>query len=137
MTGSINQRVATCRKLAGLTQAEAAEKLGMKCSTYSQMERKGNISAQMVLNLANIFKVHPNVIYYGEDNYIAPKNDDDFTTHLLKQTVTEPVFPADPDFVLSKQEESFIKLLRSISKSDREEVREFAYSKYMNRKAKK
>ena len=31
------------------------------------MERKGNISAQMVLDLASIFKVHPNVIYYGEE----------------------------------------------------------------------
>lgn len=137
MTGSINQRVATCRKLAGLTQAEAAEKLGMKCSTYSQMERKGNISAQMVLDLANIFKVHPNVIYYGEDNYTAPAEENDFTTQLLKQTMVEPVFPADPDFVLSKQEESFIKLLRTLQKSDREEIREFAYSKYMNRKEKK
>lgn len=137
MTGSINQRVATCRKLAGLTQAKAAEKLNMKCSTYSQMERKGNISAQMVLELANIFKVHPNVIYYGEDNYTAPAEENDFTAQLLKQTVVEPVFPADPDFILSKQEESFIKLLRSLQKSDREEIREFAYSKYMNRKGKK
>ena len=137
MTGSINQRVATCRKLAGLTQAEAAEKLNMKCSTYSQMERKGNISAQMVLDLASIFKVHPNIIYYGEDNYTAPQKEDNFASKILEQTVVEPVFPADPDFVLSKQEESFIKLLRSISKADREEVREFAYNKYMNKKSKK
>ena len=137
MEGSINQRVATCRKLAGLTQAQAAEKLGMKCSTYSQMERKGNISAQMVLDLAGIFRIHPNVIYYGEDNYTTPQKDDDFTTLLLEQNVTEPVFPADPDFVLSKQEEKFIKLLRSLSKSDREEVREFAHNKFINRKTKK
>ena len=42
----INQRIALYRKMANLTQTEVAEKMGMKCSTYSQMERKGSISSE-------------------------------------------------------------------------------------------
>ena len=40
MSETINQRIALYRKIANLTQTQAAEKLGMKCSTYSQMERR-------------------------------------------------------------------------------------------------
>ena len=39
MGDTINERIALYRKMANLTQTEAAEKMGMKYSTYSQMER--------------------------------------------------------------------------------------------------
>ena len=57
MDKSINQRIILYRKMANLTQTEVAEKMGMKCSTYSQMERKGSISTERLLALADIFGV--------------------------------------------------------------------------------
>ena len=59
MAYTINQRVAIYRKMANLTQTEAAERLGMKCSTYSQMERKGNISVDKLMAIAEVFGVNP------------------------------------------------------------------------------
>ena len=62
MAYTINQRVAIYRKMANLTQTEAAERLGMKCSTYSQMERKGNISVDKLMAIAEVFGVNPAVL---------------------------------------------------------------------------
>ena len=73
MSNSINQNVASCRKLVGLKQSDVAEKLNLKTSTYSQMERKGNITAEMIVRLAELFKISPLILLYGLD-YIEEKS---------------------------------------------------------------
>ena len=55
----VNRRIALYRKMANLTQTEVAEKMGMKCSTYSQMERKGSISTERLLTICKILGVTP------------------------------------------------------------------------------
>ena len=59
---TVNQRVAIYRKMANLTQTEAAERLGMKCSTYSQMERKGHISVDKLIAIAAAFGIEPSIL---------------------------------------------------------------------------
>ncbi len=121
MGETINQRIAIYRKLANLTQAQTAEKLGTKCSTYSQMERKGKISAQMVLKLAEIFNVHPNLLLYGEEPYIVPVEPKISDTEL-KQPKKPPFPPPKPITVLTNSEENIIKIIRNVSKEDKADI---------------
>ena len=125
---TINQRVAKCRKLADLNQAEAAEKLGMKTSTYSQMERKGKISAERLLKLAQIFNVHPNVLLYG-DAYMP------FPEETQQVSVSKPVVADDNTLlaILTNTEENIIKIYRNLSKEDRAEVKAFILDKFKKR----
>ena len=67
MDNTINKRIAALRKSRGLNQEDVAERLGMKPSTYSQMERKGNISADKIVAIANILRVPAIELLYGQD----------------------------------------------------------------------
>ena len=137
MKETINQRVAKCRKLANLNQTDVAEKLGMKCSTYSQMERKGIISAERLLKMAVIFGVSPNYLLNGEEPakqevppvpIINPKPDEG----TLGQT---PEIPHQPKiFVVTKKEESLLKLIRNFSKPNYDRVMKFVETIYKEEK---
>ena len=64
---TINQRVRKYRKDLFLSQADVAQMLDMKTSTYSQMERMGNITCETLLKLTEILKVDVLKLLYGED----------------------------------------------------------------------
>lgn len=70
---TINQRITRIRKSKKITQKEMAERLGMKESTYSQMERQGNISAQTLLSIAAVLEVDINLLLYGEEGLVPPE----------------------------------------------------------------
>ncbi len=134
----VNERIAQCRRLSGLTQTDIAEKLNIKCSTYSQMEREGNISANRLYKLAEIFGVTPCYLYNGKEP--CKKNIPlDFTSiessnseTVLKQP--EPEFKKDV-FVITKKEEKLITLIRNFSKADSDKV--MAFIAELNQKDKK
>ena len=134
MGSKINQNVASCRKLAELKQSDVAEKLNIKISTYSQMERKGNITADMILKLAELFKVHPNVLLYGTD-YDETQTDSEGNLKFR-----EPITPPIPEpssssiTVHTNSEENIIKIIRNLSKSDRDDVYAFIEAKYKKRR---
>ncbi len=67
MEESINQRISRLRKKKGYTQKTVSEMMGLKGSTYSQMERKGNITANAVIELAKILEVSTDEILFGEE----------------------------------------------------------------------
>ncbi len=48
MNESINSRIRRLRKSKGYTQADIAKILNLNLSTYSQMERKGNINSDII-----------------------------------------------------------------------------------------
>lgn len=137
MAESINRRIARCRKLADLTQTEAAEKMGMKCSTYSQMERKGNISADRLLKLAQIFGVHPDELLY-EKKSTAPT----VSADTLSETTASHPSAIQPDefddgrpvFIISKKEENLLKIIRNLPKNARDDVIAFIEQKYRENK---
>ena len=64
---TINQRVRKYRKDLFLNQSDVAQMLGMKTSTYSQMERWGNITCETLLKLTKLLKVDVLKLLYGED----------------------------------------------------------------------
>lgn len=136
---TVNERIAICRKLANLTQIETAKKLGINVSTYSQMERKGNITVNTVMALAEIFKADPSVIFCGfpERPTIErlppspPKPKGEGGPKTKSPTIASSVFP------LTNTEENVIRILRKISKEDRKEVMELLKIKDKDRKRRK
>lgn len=137
MNETINQRVVKCRKLADLTQADVAEKLGMKGSTYSQMERKGIISAERLSKMAEIFDVSPNYLLTGEEisKYTIPPivpQGESIPQPVLMQP--EPVLPQKKVFVVTKKEENLIKIIRFLSKPNYDKVIKFIDSVYHEEK---
>ena len=134
MSKDINQRVAICRKLAGLTQSQTAEKLGMKSSTYSQMERKGNISPECLIELAKIFGADPDYLIYGKEknqelDFSSPKN-----TVQLKQDSFSDKNNLYEGLILTKSEENIIKLFRHLSKEAKSDIIEYINKVYRDSK---
>ncbi len=124
MSNEINKRIAMYRKLLGLSQAETAERMDMKSSTYSQMEREGSITCDRLLKLSEIFEVSPQYLLCGT---ASDKGE------ILRDGSLFPIdggYRDDPPFILSKQEENYIKILRFLSKDDRKEVIQFLQTKY-------
>ncbi len=68
---SVNGRIAAFRKLAGFTQEEAANKLGMKRNTYARMEKYGNPSPEMLKKIADLYNISVNSLIY---NFDVPDN---------------------------------------------------------------
>ena len=135
----INQRIALYRKMANLTQTEVAEKMGMKCSTYSQMERKGSISSERLLTLSKILGVKPEMLLYdsSEDKKIDFSGNE-ISASTLNQTnnpfSTGSYRPAP--FIATHKEESIIKILRNHPKPQYDEVINFIDAKYKESKNK-
>ncbi|MEE1240075.1 MAG: helix-turn-helix domain-containing protein [Acutalibacteraceae bacterium] len=139
MYKSINQRIAMYRKMANLTQTEVAEKMGMKCSTYSQMERKGSISSERLLALAEILGVTPEMLLYDPtDN----KKLDFSGTEKAASTLSQNNNPfgdssyGPAPFITTHKEERIIKIIRNLPKPQYDEVIDFINSKYKESKIK-
>ncbi len=140
MAYTVNQRVAIYRKMANLTQTEAAERLGMKSSTYSQMERKGNISVEKLFAIASAFGVNPEVLLHDpmELKNEAPAAVTSTSTEPMPTVLREPVITpeARPPFIITKNEENLLTVLRNLPKSDYDDVRSYINEKYRNAKKK-
>ncbi len=111
---NVNERIIKYRNIAKQTQTEVAEKLDIKCSTYSQLERKGIVSADRLFKLSEIFGVSPCMLFKGEE---PCKN----TTFF---TAPEPIFPKTEVFVATKKEQNIIKIIREFDKTDYNRVME-------------
>ncbi len=110
----INKRVLYYRMKIGLNQSEVAEKMGMKLSTYSQMERSGSITADRLLKLAEILEVDL------KDLLFEQKEDTGKLTFIQEPTVILP--PPPPPYVLTPTEESVIDVIRGFNRNDQEEA---------------
>jgi transcriptional regulator with XRE-family HTH domain len=99
------------RKLAHLTQAQVAELIGMKSSSYSQMERVGDISAERIVKLAEVFGINVGLLLYGEEIElsnvpIVPQND----------VVVLPKLPFGREYVpLKNKDKSIITVIHNLS----------------------
>ena len=64
---TINQRITRYRKMLGYSQAQAADLLDMKHSTYSLKERGGDIDCKTLIKISDVFGVDVKVLLYGEN----------------------------------------------------------------------
>ncbi len=138
MANDINERIKKYRKEKKLTQGELAAKLDIKTSTYSQMEREGNITVDMALKIAEALCVEPNLIIYGENggelefSTVKPQT---FILHTSGEVV-KTLYGSDPQpepqaaetdlpFVLTNTEKDVIKTYHYLSKPQQKEIRVF------------
>ena len=102
MEETINQRIKRYREKSGYSQREVAELIGQKTSTYSQMERKGRITCELLLQLAEVFKTSATVLLLGEKQEQKQEPKPQYTTacggflnlqngnrHIVEITTTE------------------------------------------------
>ena len=110
----------------------------MKCSTYSQMERKGNISVDKLMAIAEVFGVNPAVLLRDPMD-LQTETETAEAAHKAPTAMHEPVYipTARPAFVTTKNEENLLTVLRNLPKADVEEIRSFINEKYQNSKRKK
>ena len=111
MKETINQRITKYRRFRGYTQAQMAEWLGMKPSTYSQCERVGKITCEQIISISEILKLDVGTLLYGEKK--------------AKPPITPP---QEMEFTL--MEKNIIKIIRNLKKQDRADVFEFIQQKY-------
>ena len=110
MGSEINKRVTKYRKLAHLTQKQVAELMEMRNSSYSQMERVGDISAERIVKLAEIFGINVGLLLYGEEIEL-PNN------HNIPQTdvVILPKLPFGMNYVpLKNKSKSIITIIQHL-----------------------
>lgn len=139
MNQTVNQRIALYRKMANLTQIEVAEKMEMKCSTYSQMERKGKITVDRLLVLAKILGVTPEMLIFDS----AENKKLDFSgTEISASTLNQNNNPfsnssyGPAPFIVTHKEENIVKILRNLPKAQYDEVINFIDEKYKESKNK-
>ena len=111
----INKRIAGYRKLAGLTQAQAADLLGLKRNTYARMEKYGNPSPDMLKNIAELFRVSVATLIYGEEDN-AQFSKATIPHLVLEQPSYDDVLP------LSILESNAIRIFRNLSKDDQQKI---------------
>ena len=118
MDNSINKRVRLYRKRAGLTQNELAERLSMKGSTYSQMEREGNIPANRLLQIADVLGIEPYLLFEGERVVVPEAEVPVIKISEPELIITEP----DPFDILSHKERNLIKIFRNLPQEKKNEL---------------
>lgn len=120
----INKRIAAYRRLAGYTQQTAAEALGMKKNTYARMELHGNPTQDIIIRLASLYNVSANRLLYGTD-LIPPE------PKVPPIRVEEPrIF----EIVLNTNEKNCIKIVRTFTKEEKNQVMELINNIYQAKK---
>ena len=125
---TVNERIAKYRRLSNIKQRDMAEKLGMKGSTYSQMERTGIVSGERLFQMAEIFGITPCELFKGEEpcksNISNPQTPTDNPSTLIFQQSTMPKIEKEI-FTVTKKEENLIKIIRNLSKPNYDKTMKF------------
>ena len=127
----INQRVARYRKLKDLNQTQMADFMGIKTSTYSQKERKGKITAEEIVKIADILNINVNALLYGEVEKInTSANPNEIEQKIRSEYASRYAFFEK----LTPKNISHIKIIFSLRPKQRQEVFDLAYKFYLNNK---
>ena len=122
MEETINQRIKNFRRRLNYTQEQIALKMGMKPSTYSQMERCGKISSERITKLAQILETDAVTLLYGEKqnitNFVEP----------IEPKVEKPlVIPNLTSNDLTAREAALVKMFKNISEPNKTLIYEFVF----------
>lgn len=81
---SINERVKYYRGLKGYSQKEFSEMLDIKKTTYSYVEKEGNISCELAKKMAEILEIDIRLLLYGEDEIGERNNVENILSEIDK-----------------------------------------------------
>ncbi len=116
---TINERVRYFRKHRRFSQTEMAQWLGTKCSSYSQMERKGIITCERLIEISKILDVDINILLFGKVEDTSAQNRDVIELEKYRERYS---FLENT----SKPELNLIKAICYLSKSKRYEIYDIA-----------
>lgn len=139
MEETINQRIKRLRKKLDYNQQDLAEKMGMKLSTYSQMERGGKVSSERIIKLAKILKVDVTTLLCGENenntNNVKPiePQPEKPTLPPRKPILPPKITPND----LTAREADLVIMFRNMNKPNQTLLFEFAYNFFIEKDFKK
>jgi len=118
---TINQRIAHFRKINDYNQERMAKIFRTKTSTYSQRERKGNITCEFLIEFCHYLDVDIRLLLYGKipEGTEAP-------LPQLPQTPSpkEPII-ISPGIIVGARQKNLLKILHYFSKKEREAVYKF------------
>ncbi len=109
----INQRIRFYRRKSEFTQNQLAEALGMKGSTYSQAEREGNVTCDLLLRVAAVLEVAPEILLLGEKPIETPPQP------------TKPPKQPEPIYTFTQKEINIMKIFRHASQENKNKIYEF------------
>lgn len=118
----INQRVKKMRRSHLYTQEQLAKLLNFKTSTYSQMERSGQIHAETLIKISEILDVDIRYFLYGEDFF---ENKEEIVAESPEPP--QPPKPQDIFELLETNERNLIITYRNLNTKEKQE----AYSLFM------
>ena len=95
MEYEVNKRIRQYRSAADMSQADMADKLSIKRSTYARRESKGKFDSETIMKISEILKISPMILLYGENEFNVG-----VTVHDGKKTPFEPT----DDFVITTKE---------------------------------
>ena len=121
---TINERVAFYRKLRGMRQEDLAHKIKMKSSTYSQMERSGEISASRLLKIAEALDISPDCLFGTGSIFEQPKKEN---IVVAKQTSTLPEAYQNTYF---SEEEQVVDIIHNLKQKNKKRVFDFVREIY-------
>ena len=93
----------------------------MKGSTYSQMEREGNIPAQRLLQIADVLGIEPRLLFEGEKPVAITETNDDIININEPKKELEPVVQD----VFSQKEINMMKIYRILPQHKKNKFYEF------------
>lgn len=128
----INRRIAGYRKLAGYTQEQVADILGLKRNTYARIEHHGNPSPEMIDKLAKLFNVPVQRFFSEEKLDFSPIESTTPTIRLNEPSLldTSDLFP------ITIEEANLLRILRVLPKENTDATIKFVNALYENRNKK-
>ncbi len=124
MAETLNQGIKRYRKKLGYTQEYVANQIGEKLSTYSQMERKGNITCKLLIELTEILQVDALTLLYGQEK--SNETEQTSTKYPEEMPQAEPDMLGIPPLVANNLYEKFAVLaMRNLLPETRQEVYEY------------
>ncbi len=126
---SINEGIRKLRLSKNYSQKKVADMLGIKSSTYSQMERRGTIPATKIKALSRILGVDYNILLDGKpdpERKIAVTDVEELSDILIKKL--EANYRNRYCFLenISDTELSFLRIIFCLNKKQRHLVYEYA-----------
>lgn len=132
MNSTVNQRIKEARKKKHYSQEQVGEFIDMKCSTYSQMERKGSISVDKALQLAEVLDADPYYIIFGKSKEnlfeYEPASPEILTVNEPENFINQ-IKQGQEELILTNSERNIIKNLRLLKDNDKADVIKYIESK--------
>ena len=113
----LNERIAVYRRLAGYSQAEAAQRLGISKSCYAKKEKDGNIDCGLIIKISKLFCVDVGDLLIDKNEEIPI--DSEFQEKPLRLTF---------------HDEQLIRIIHSLEPENQQKIKKFVYRLYCEKK---